>query len=160
MANVSWSVPGTSGNWNSTTNWKGLPGRESYPGQKALRADKVTIGANTSLGNSAYTVSFNVPEATVGSLEIDGGIGAANSTTLELQGDDILNILGGVTFVLNEANAVIDGSGTLNLLGGLVTTTGRARLRGPSWQARTVPAASSTWLALVRSQAQARSCSP
>jgi hypothetical protein len=123
MAKVSWSVPGISGDWNSTANWTGLLGRESYPGQKALRADKVTIGANTSLGNSAYIVSFNVPEATIGSLEVDGGIGAANSTTLQLQGGDILNILGGVTFVLNEANAVIDGSGTINLLGGLVSAT-------------------------------------
>jgi hypothetical protein len=93
MAKVSWSVPGISGDWNSTANWTGLPGRESYPGQKALRADHVTIGANTSLGNSAYVVTFNVPEATIGSLEVDGGIGAANSTTLELQGDGILNIL-------------------------------------------------------------------
>jgi hypothetical protein len=123
MAKVSWSDPGTSGFWDSTANWTGLPPRESYPGQKALRADKVTIGANTSLGNSAYIVTFNVPEATIGSLEVDGGLGAANSTTLELQGGDILNILGGITFVLNEANAVIDGSGTINLLGGLVSAT-------------------------------------
>ena len=30
MANVDWSIPGTSGNWNSATNWTGLVG-ESYP---------------------------------------------------------------------------------------------------------------------------------
>ncbi len=127
MANVSWSVPGTSGNWDSTTttNWTGLAVGESYPGQAGF-PDAVTIGTNISLGNSAYTVTFNVLNATVGSLEIDGGIGAANSTTLELQDNNTLTILagGGVTFVLNELSAIIDGSGTINLLGGNVSTTG------------------------------------
>jgi hypothetical protein len=127
MANVSWSVPGTSGNWDSTTttNWTGLAVGESYPGQAGF-PDAVTIGTNISLGNSAYTVTFNVLNATVGSLEIDGGIGAANSATLELQDNNTLTILagGGVTFVLNESSAIIDGSGTINLLGGNVSTTG------------------------------------
>ena len=84
----------------------------------------MTIGANISIGNSAYVVTFNVLSATIGSLEIDGGIGGANSTTLELISGNTLTIQGGVTFVLNEASAVIDGSGTLNLQGGLVSATG------------------------------------
>ncbi len=123
MATVTWSVPGNSGNWDTTSNWSGLAGGESYPGQSGL-PDDVTIGANISIGNSAYTVAFNVLNATIGSLEIDGGIGAANSTTLELQAGNTLTIGGGITFVLNEASAVIDGSGTLNLQGGLVSATG------------------------------------
>jgi Hint domain len=124
MATVTWSVPGNSGNWDTTTNWSGLPFFENYPGQSGL-PDAVTIGANISLGNSAYTVTFNVLSATIGSLEIDGGIGASNSTTLEMQAGNTLTISGGgITFVLNEASAVIDGSGTLNLQGGLVNATG------------------------------------
>jgi hypothetical protein len=120
----SWGIPGNSGNWDSTTNWTGLLGGESYPGQSGFLPDNVTIGANISIGNSAYVVTFNVSNAIVGSLEIDGGIGAANSTTLELQGNNILTIQGGITFVLNEASAVIDGSGTLNIQGGPVSATG------------------------------------
>ena len=128
MPTVNWTTPGISGNWDDAANWTGLLGI-FYPGQLfqllpsfPFLKDKVTIGANTSLGNSAYIVTFNVAAATVGSLEIDGGIGAANSTTLELQGGDVLTIRGGVTFVLNEASAVIDGSGTINLQGGLIGT--------------------------------------
>ena len=126
MATVSWSDPGTSGNWVDPANWTGLLGL-FYPGElfllSPLFTDNVTIEANTSLGNSAYTVFFNVPSTTIGSLEIDGGIGAANSTTLELQGGNTLTIQGGdVTFVLNEASAVIDGSGTIDLEGGLIDT--------------------------------------
>jgi hypothetical protein len=125
MATVSWSTPGNSGNWDTTSNWSGLLGGESYPGQSGFLPDAVTIGANISLGNSAYTVTFNVLSATIGSLEIDGGIGASNSTTLEMHAGNTLTILGGgITFVLNEASAVIDGSGTLNLVGGLVNATG------------------------------------
>ena len=89
--------------------------------------DRFGCGRGDDRGNildSAYVVTFDVPNATVGSLEIDGGIGTRNSTTLELQGNNALTILGGVTFVLNETSAIIDGSGTINLLGGLVSTTG------------------------------------
>ena len=43
MAKVSWSVPGTSGNWNSPSNWTGLPVSEGYPGDDILGADDVTI---------------------------------------------------------------------------------------------------------------------
>jgi hypothetical protein len=96
-----------------------------------ILADMVTIGTNISLGNSAYTVTFNVPSATIGSLEIDEGIDASNSTTQDLQGDNVLTIQGSLTFVLNEASAVIDGSGTLNILGGLVGTTGLGPGPGP-----------------------------
>ena len=125
MATVTWSVPGNSGNWDDTSNWSGLVGGESYPGESGFLPDDVTIGANLSLGNSAYTVTFNVLSATIDALEIDGGIGASNSTTLELQAGNTLTILGGgITFVLNEASAVIDGSGTIDLVGGLVNATG------------------------------------
>ena len=44
MPNVSWTDPGTSGDWSSATNWTGLVG-ESYPGQFAATGDIVTIGA-------------------------------------------------------------------------------------------------------------------
>jgi hypothetical protein len=125
MATVRWSNPGISGDWGDAANWTGLLGI-FYPGElfavSPLFTDNVTIEANPRLGSSAYIVTFNVPSTTIGSLEIDGGIGAANSTTLELQGGDVLTIEGGVTFVVNEASAVIDGSGTINLQGGLIDT--------------------------------------
>jgi hypothetical protein len=120
MANVSWSVPGTSGKWDSTTKWTGLPVGESYPGQAGPFADAVTIGAN--IIDSPYTVTFNVPSASIGSLEIEGGIGARNATTLELEGGNTLTIQGGLTLLLNETSAGIDGSGTIVLSGGQIGT--------------------------------------
>ena len=129
MPTVNWTSPGISGNWDDAADWTGLLGI-FYPGQLfqllpsfPFLKDNVTIGANASLGSSGYIVTFNVPSVTISSLEIDGGIGAANSTTLELQGGNVLTIQGGgVTFVLNEASAVIDGSGTIDLEGGLIGT--------------------------------------
>jgi len=56
MPNVSWTDPGTAGDWSSATNWTGLVG-ESYPGEVAAIGDIVTIGAS----NSAYVVTFNLP---------------------------------------------------------------------------------------------------
>ena len=116
MATVTWSTPGISGNWDDA-NWAGLPLTESYPGENALLADRVTIGASTS-----FVVTFNVLSASIDSLEIDGGAGPQNSTTLELQGDNTLTIEGSLTFLLDESDAVIDGSGTINLQGGQVGT--------------------------------------
>ena len=137
MPTVNWTTPGISGNWGDAANWTGLLGI-FYPGQLfqllpsfPFLKDNVTIGANTSLGSSSYIVTFNVPSVTISSLEIDGGIGASNSTTLELQGGNVLTIQGGVTFVLNEASAVIDGSGTIDLQGGLIGTPGQPPL---SWR--------------------------
>jgi hypothetical protein len=77
MANVSWSVPGSSGNWDSTTNWTGLIG-ESFPGQDGAAGDCVTIGAS----NSTYVVTFDVSSATISSLTIEGGNGGSQVTTL------------------------------------------------------------------------------
>ena len=89
MANVSWSVPGTSDNWNITTNWTGLPVGESYPGQSI--ADDVTIGGS-GIAISAYVVTFDVTSATVGSITIEGGFFDKNLTTLRMTAGNTLNI--------------------------------------------------------------------
>ena len=74
MANVSWSNPGTSGDWSSTTHWAGLTGGESYPGSSL--GDSVTIGGS----NSTYVVTFDVSTATISSLDIEGGNGSVQSS--------------------------------------------------------------------------------
>jgi hypothetical protein len=119
MANVSWSNPGTSGNWDSTTNWTGLVG-ETYPGQFAATGDMVTIEAS----NSAYVVTFNVMSATISSLSIQGGNGASQVTTLRMTSGDTLNIQGGVTLLKKGSPAAIDGAGTISVSGGITATGG------------------------------------
>ena len=64
MANVSWTDPGTSGDWSGTLHWSGLTGGESYPGQFPVATDLVTIGGT----NGAYVVTFDVSHATISSL--------------------------------------------------------------------------------------------
>ena len=119
MASVSWSNPGTSGNWDSTTNWTGLVG-ETYPGQFAATADIVTVGAT----NSAYVVTFNVASATISSLTIQGGNGASQVTTLRMTAGDTLTIQGGVTLQKKGSPAAIDGAGTISVSGGITATGG------------------------------------
>ena len=114
MPNVSWRVPGTSGNWNSATNWTGLVG-ESFPGQVGSAGDIVTIGGT----NGAYIVTFNVLSATIGSFTIEGGNGASQVTTLRMTAGDTLNIQGGVTLLKKGSPAAIDGAGTISAGGGI-----------------------------------------
>ncbi len=118
MANVDWADPGTSGDWDTTANWTGLPIIEDYPGEVGA-TDSVTIGST----NSAYIVTFNVLSATISSLTIEGGGGTNHSTTLQMTAGDTLNINGGVTLLKNDSNAAIDGAGTI-FVAGLVTATG------------------------------------
>jgi hypothetical protein len=118
MANVDWTDPGTSGNWDDTTSWTGLPVNENYPGQSAANGDLVTIGGS----NSAYIVTFNVLSATIGSLEIDGGNGANHQTILQMTAGDTLNIVGGVTLLKKDSNGEIDGAGTISATGQIVAT--------------------------------------
>ena len=75
-----------------SANWTGLVG-ESYPGQFAASADIVTIGAS----NSAYVVTFDVPEASLSSLTIEGGNGTPHETILRMMAGNTLIIQGGVT---------------------------------------------------------------
>jgi hypothetical protein len=116
MPNVSWSDPGTSGNWNSATNWTGLVGA-SYPGQ--VTADVVTIGSS----NSAFVVTFNVPTATLSSLTVEGGNGGSQVTTLRMTAGDRLTILGGVTLLKKGSPAAIDGAGIISV-GGAISFAG------------------------------------
>ena len=48
MANVSWSDPGASGNWDSTTNWIGLVGETG-----SVRARAKIVGMSNMLSNAA-----------------------------------------------------------------------------------------------------------
>ena len=91
MANVNWSDPGTSGNWSSSTNWTGLVGGKSYPGQ--LVADTVTIGAS----NGAYVVTFDVRVRPLVPSPSREGTARTHETILRMTAGDTLNILGGVT---------------------------------------------------------------
>ena len=117
MPNVSWSDPGTSGNWNSATNWTGLAGGTIFPGQ--VVADTVTIGSS----NSAFVVTFDVLSATLSSLTIEGGNGGSQVTTLRMTAGDTLNIQGGVTLLKKGSPAAIDGAGTISV-GGAITFAG------------------------------------
>ena len=119
MPNVSWRVPGTSGNWNSATNWTGLVG-ESFPGQVGSAGDIVTIGGT----NGAYIVTFDVLSATIGSFTIEGGNGASQVTTLRMTAGDTLNIQGGVTLLKKGSPAAIDGAGTISATGGITAAGG------------------------------------
>jgi hypothetical protein len=117
MANVSWSNPGTSGDWSSTTHWAGLTGGESYPGSSL--GDSVTIGGS----NSTYVVTFDVSTATISSLDIEGGNGSNHFTTLQMTAGATLNILGGVTLLKKDTPAGIDGAGRI-AVAGAVTALG------------------------------------
>ena len=119
MPNVSWTDPGTSDVWSSATNWTGLVG-ESYPGQFAASGDIVTIAAS----NSAYVVTFDVSNATISSLTIEGGNGASQVTTLRMTAGDTLNIQGGVTLLKKGSPAAIDGAGTISVSAGITATGG------------------------------------
>jgi hypothetical protein len=117
MANVSWSNPGTSGDWSSTTDWAGLTGGESFPGSSL--GDSVTIGGS----NSTYVVIFDVSTATISSLDIEGGNGSNHFTTLRMTAGATLNILGGVTLLKKDTPAAIDGAGRI-AVAGAVTALG------------------------------------
>ncbi len=114
MPNVSWTSPGTSGNWSSTANWTGLVG-ESYPGQLAVAGDLVTIGGT----NSSYVVTFDVSSATISSLDIEGGNSGSQATTLRMTAGDTLNIQGGVTFLKKGSPAALDGAGIVSVAAGI-----------------------------------------
>jgi len=117
MPNVDWSDPGTSGNWDSATNWTGLAGGTSYPGQ--VVADTVTIGSS----NGAFVVTFDVLSATLNSLTVEGGNGGSHETILRMTAGDTLNILGGVTLLKKDSPAAIDGAGTISV-GGAISFAG------------------------------------
>ena len=117
MANVSWSKPGTSGDWDASTNWTGLPPGASYPGQIAISSDLVTLDGS----NGPYTVTFNVPDATIGDLTVVGGNGKNSATTLQMTAGNTLTIIGGVTLETKVSTANIDGAGTISVSGPVAT---------------------------------------
>jgi hypothetical protein len=120
MATVSWSVPGTSDNWDSMAAWTGLPGGETYPGQVAANADDVTLGAAGSAAD--YVVTLNVANPKIGSLTVTGRTAAtAATTTMQMTANKPLTITGTIT--LSNADSIIDGAGTISV-GGAIGGTG------------------------------------
>jgi hypothetical protein len=117
----SWKTIDGSGNWSTAANWATTPATGDYPGQVGT-TDTVLLKAPAS-GAASYTITFDVPSATLGNVTLAGF--GANLTTLSLGSGNTLTIDGAVVSIGNSnspTGAAILGTGALESGGGLLTT--------------------------------------
>ncbi|MGN6370457.1 MAG: beta strand repeat-containing protein [Phycisphaerae bacterium] len=112
---------GGSGTWNDGTQWTPSDGT-AYPGSDpAVLDDSATINPSAA-GYGAYTVNYTgMNAASISTLTIKGGTGAASSDTLTFNANATLATTGSI--VLN-ATSCTTGSVTFNVNDATVSTAG------------------------------------
>jgi hypothetical protein len=119
MAKITWSQPGTSGNWNSTANWKGgvLPGSSDTavlpPGSTLGGGYTVTIGGSTtnsfSLNNLNLQYGVNTLNLPLNEPQLD--IASGGSLTVKTIGYSAPSTAASLSF----APLLIDDAGLLKI---------------------------------------------